>query len=1282
MFKKGILAFGFIFLYGIGTGIAQGGPLKIPEYTVSSPEAASFGKYGNYPVNLSTGVPTISIPLYQVKGKSLELPISLSYHASGIRVDQEATSVGLGWTLMAGGVITRTIRDRVDEQGANGFLVTGSSLPDYNSITNLQGAGTIGTSTTLKELFTQDKEPDYFIISANGLAGSFFANNSGSFVTEGMQPFKVDANFSTNTIIVTDQVGKIYRFGKSLSGTEAIETTTPTTSVTDREPTMDAPLPRQAYTSSWYLTEIISADKTDTIKFSYTQYYYRNEKIISATRYMIYAGVGIGAIDAAGNNFDGLRKVGMTTVISNMRMIEKVIFKSGEVRFIYSDDRLDMLSTGATIPERGRLKQLEVYNRGGQFMQKIELQNNDYFSRTGNGAAIDGATISADRKKALRLNSVKFYDRTNVFVYDYKLAYDTAVIMAPRNTTSQDYWGYYNGKSNTSIIPPTFFTSSSTGQPQFYGESRNADFNYMKAGVLNKVIFPTGGFVTYEYEPNYYLSVNQLQGQTQANRQISLYAINRHSSCDPGYLTGVPANNSTQFTINDVLGNNGQAVGALTVVFSDYLIYPGQPMTVKLENLTNSQVYYYEHTGAQMSQQQVINTNIDIRQGHTYRLELKTNGATGSNTSICNSPTIQVQINYDYWKPTSQSSIVPMQAGGLRVKQINEYTNSGVAASIKKYEYGEEKYGPGQIGVGTLISSLTNNFYNYPLLYRHNNSTRTLENVLHFTSDSQTEMGTNSGCPVDYQKVTEYLISTTSGLPEVGKTEYYYDRVGADWEPKSSTKFPYNFLVYPSWKEKNLIKVAQYKQTGTSSYELQSVQENTYSVLAEQKVKTLKIEDFQPDIHFAWESPNIQYFDNNPNRFYYYNYYISRGISLKTKEISKEYINGVESMARSTQYEYNSIFDLKKRIDQDSKDQPIETTYKYTNDVGYTGLISKNILSSPVQVEVVKGGKVVNGSILTYNDEGLVTASYEANAFSTQANYTSHSTIPSYYWKKADILYDPTSRIVRTVKNSSGPATVMLWSYGGQYPIASIANTSYAVVENILGSGAIASMAESYPTESQLFSFLAPLWTHPDMALAQVTGYSYQLLRGQSRIKDPRGQFTYYGYDAFGRLSLIRDHYSNILKTYCYNYFGQTENCQVQIFVNVQKQGAFTKNNCESGLIGGSYTYTVPAGTYWSTESQEAADLLAQQDVDANGQTAANNNAICTLPPICIRCLGIDKKCIDNVCETGVKVYTSTYYNSGTNQTVCVYHYEWSDGSWSADQYEYTPGNQISCLIP
>ncbi|MEJ0034332.1 MAG: hypothetical protein WDO15_30130 [Bacteroidota bacterium] len=72
-----------------------------------SPNAASLGKYGDIPVGYHTGVPNISIPLYELKEGDVNLPVSLSYHASGVRVAEVASWVGLGWSLNAGGVITR-----------------------------------------------------------------------------------------------------------------------------------------------------------------------------------------------------------------------------------------------------------------------------------------------------------------------------------------------------------------------------------------------------------------------------------------------------------------------------------------------------------------------------------------------------------------------------------------------------------------------------------------------------------------------------------------------------------------------------------------------------------------------------------------------------------------------------------------------------------------------------------------------------------------------------------------------------------------------------------------------------------------------------------------------------------------------------------------------------------------------------------------------------------------------------------------------------------------------
>lgn len=68
-----------------------------------------MGKYADHPVNNYTGTPKIDIALFNIKRGRINLPISLSYHGSGVRVDEIASRSGMGWVLNAGGVITRTV---------------------------------------------------------------------------------------------------------------------------------------------------------------------------------------------------------------------------------------------------------------------------------------------------------------------------------------------------------------------------------------------------------------------------------------------------------------------------------------------------------------------------------------------------------------------------------------------------------------------------------------------------------------------------------------------------------------------------------------------------------------------------------------------------------------------------------------------------------------------------------------------------------------------------------------------------------------------------------------------------------------------------------------------------------------------------------------------------------------------------------------------------------------------------------------------------------------------
>ena len=70
----------------------------LPDFNHLTPEAASLGKYGTIAMSEYTGTPNIRIPLLEVKSGDVSYPIELYYDASGIKVEQNATFVGLGWT--------------------------------------------------------------------------------------------------------------------------------------------------------------------------------------------------------------------------------------------------------------------------------------------------------------------------------------------------------------------------------------------------------------------------------------------------------------------------------------------------------------------------------------------------------------------------------------------------------------------------------------------------------------------------------------------------------------------------------------------------------------------------------------------------------------------------------------------------------------------------------------------------------------------------------------------------------------------------------------------------------------------------------------------------------------------------------------------------------------------------------------------------------------------------------------------------------------------------------
>jgi hypothetical protein len=132
------------------------------------------------------------------------------------------------------------------------------------------------------------------------------------------------------------------------------------------------------------------------------------------------------------------------------------------------------------------------------------------------------------------------------------------------------------------------------------------------------------------------------------------------------------------------------------------------------------------------------------------------------------------------------------------------------------------------------------------------------------------------------------------------------------------------------------------------------------------------------------------------------------------------------------------------------------------------------------------------------------------------------------------------------------------------------------------------------------------------------TSYSsnavYELAQRDSCAANSVGGFVEYYIPAGAYTSNISQQHADMLaeqalmanlQAYAYANAG----C-ITVYYNVLKSATFQKQ-CDVGLVGSSVTYTVLAGKYSSTISQEDADDQADEDLDANGQWFADENGTC-----------------------------------------------------------------------
>jgi RHS repeat-associated protein len=435
----------------------------VPKIIPPSPEASALAKYVEWPVNLAAGTPDINIPIHTISKGPIALNISINYHASGIRVDEIATWVGSGWSLNAGGAITRTLRGRPDDDKTKGFL-------DY----------TINkTPSTLSEANYYDvsdgcleTQPDLFNLNVNGLNAQMVFDWNG-------QGIKYN---STSTLIITyvrnlttgyitswqiiDDKGITYTFAEMETSNNA-------------GPGVTGCAFYNNYPSAWYLSSIKDENADHIINFVYDDYAYQTIN----TSHTYKNGIGLPLFPCLAVNT-------MTTNTSLNTIQGK------RIKEIHADDLTQNVFFNKSIADRQDTGGLNgsIVNSNFKYLESIDIKNLDNSPKTSFVLGYDNLpnsrlTLKAIQPKANSQNSSPPYS----FEYNQ--------VLPPVGSFSQDHWGYYNGVTNPHLIPSgdNFYFLD-----QYGITSREPNAQTTLYGILNKIIYPTGASTFFEFEAHNY----------------------------------------------------------------------------------------------------------------------------------------------------------------------------------------------------------------------------------------------------------------------------------------------------------------------------------------------------------------------------------------------------------------------------------------------------------------------------------------------------------------------------------------------------------------------------------------------------------------------------------------------------------------------------------------------------------------------------------------------------------------------------------------------------------
>lgn len=549
--------------------------------TVQPPDVAAFQKVNFVPVSNYTGRANISIPIYTITSGNISVPISISYNSSGVKVNDIPSSVGSNWSLNAGGVISKVVRgmDDFHHKHNHGFVFdfdhycgnVGFLYEKYH----VEDNGWWGDG---------DAQPDTFIVSAPGL-NTRYTHNSNSYsgttsngssndiyeltgqqnrIVESIgaidmgsysSPYETLNNglfipnnsiFGIDDITITSTAGLEYTFDKiDISNISRMEQKR---NVATGQ--YDLPKAEGGYKiESYHLSKLKDVKTNKEVTFEYQEYTRTTSDPIDSE----FSYVG----GSAEYYMDPLVDMA-STVYPKINRLTKIVHEQGSVEFIYGQNRQDVTDEKA-------LTQILIKDINGNVIKKFNMAYS-YISNP--------SYTSSNLNKRLQLDEVYTSSTTNNNLNKYKLTYN-ATKLPPRGSWGKDFLGYHNGThfNTTSTRVPKVYIYPDQGLNTFLPFSIGGTYHltsghyslasnltYAKAGILEKIEYPTGGFSEFTYELNQFkmngttINGGGLRIQSQkikdenGNEQILDYEYEKTDNSSSGTMVSMP--NFVDFRVN------------------------------------------------------------------------------------------------------------------------------------------------------------------------------------------------------------------------------------------------------------------------------------------------------------------------------------------------------------------------------------------------------------------------------------------------------------------------------------------------------------------------------------------------------------------------------------------------------------------------------------------------------------------------------------------------------------------------------------------------------------